>query len=911
MGSMNDDGLILEFVTESKEHLDSIEPDLLVLEKEGRAAGDSIINKVFRAIHSIKGAAGFFGLDALKNLSHVMESVLMMVRDGSLDPTPEVMDPLLVGVDKLNLMLGDVQNSESVPYQEEVQRLELLMGKKGELVSVSKKPAGSGTPEFSTTQNSYQVTQSTLEASSKGGQKLFSITLLSDEDLVAKGRTILDVHQQLLTIGLVLDSLVCLDDFAGLENCLNTSLKIRLLCATVLEADLLALSIDVADTKVELLTIDQVLEDGLPEAVDKAEAVQQAESAKQVPSKVPSPSLSKSSEQKNLPASSSSDGSHDSIRVRVDLLNRLMDLAGELVLSRNQLLRSVEEIELQNSGLESISQNIDLITSDLQEHIMQTRMQPVGSIFGKFPRIIRDMSKQLNKEIQLQTSGEEVELDKTILENLSDPLTHLIRNCCDHAIEMPDERVANGKPSVGTIQLKAFHEGGQINIAIIDNGKGIDHERVVKKVISQGVLSEADVKKMSTQEMVNLIFMPGLSTAEKVSDISGRGVGMDVVKTNIEKIGGTISIDTTPGKGTTILLRLPLTLAIIPSLVVGSCDNRFAVPQVNLVELVCVKAAEIATRIEKVGSASVLRLRGKLLPLIRLCDVLEQEKMFFHQPSGEYRPDRRVEIADPRIDPEGAPPVLANDIDNQRQHWSSDYNILVLKVGENNFGLIVDKLYDMEEIVVKPMSSFIKSCKTFAGATIMGDGRVAMILDAGGLLAAAKLSYSEIQAEEKRHDDEIEESKHLSLEQRAVVLFNNASDELFALPLASVLRLEKFKRSRIERLGSREFISYQSKSIELFRLESSLPVRSCCEMEEELFLILPKSHGGHVGIVASRIVDTLEMTEPLDTETIVQEGISGSAIINGHLTVFINPEELLQHQPIHQDVVGGLVAHAC
>jgi two-component system, chemotaxis family, sensor kinase CheA len=1057
MSGMSDDGLILEFVTESKEHLGSIEPDLLILEKEGRSAGDDIINKVFRAIHSIKGAAGFFGLEALKNLSHTMESVLMMVREGKLDPTPDVMDPLLVGVDKLGLMLEDIQNSESVPYEEEVQRLEALMGNPSpahvaktetpsDLPSVANNAAQASagqTPEPLTGQagqNIYHIEPATLEAAGKGGQHLFWVTLSTSEDIIAKSRSLADIQKQLASVGSVLESVISPFSSGAPEP----GSTVNIVCSSVLEADLLALAIDCDVSKVaaskadailnavypgavsasnnnpapvsssgqpnsasgsqltqatldtarkggqhlycvtlstnediiaknrllfdvekQLASVGTVLEtvvspasSGQPEpgssikiicatvleydllalAIDcdlgkispttpeeilKAQGTTVASQQAPVAAKSSAPAPAKKQEipateaKKPAAGNSSAESANESIRVRVDLLNRLMDLAGELVLSRNQLLRSIEHLDTKNAGLESISQNIDLVTSDLQEHIMQTRMQPVGSIFGKFPRIIRDMSKQLSKEIQLQTSGEDVELDKTILESLSDPLTHLIRNCCDHALETPGERKANGKSSVGTIHLKAFHEGGQINIAICDDGKGVDHERVVKKVISQGVMTEAEVKKLSTQEMVNLIFLPGLSTAEKVSDISGRGVGMDVVKTNIEKIGGTISIDTTMGKGTTILLRLPLTLAIIPSLIVGACNNRFAVPQVNLVELVCVQANDISSRIEQVGSASVLRLRGKLLPLVRLSDVLGMERLFYDAASGQYQPDRRKAISDSRLESSDIEVTeqesIPESLENNRQHPDSDYNILVLKVGENNFGLIVDQLYDMEEIVVKPLSSFIKGCKTFAGATIMGDGRVAMILDAGGVLAAAKLSFTEVQTEESRIKTLMEKNMTRNAEQRAVILFNNAPSELFALPLSSVLRLEKINTQRIERLGSREFISYQNKSIELFRLESALPVQPCKTDQEELFLILPKSHGGQVGIVASAIVDTLQMNEPLDTETFVANGIAGTAVINNHLTVFINPEELLAYNPpsAQDKQPKGLAAHAC
>ncbi len=902
MGSLSDDSLLQEFVAESKEHLSSIEPDLLTLEKGGGNMDEQIINRVFRAIHSIKGASGFFGLVNLKNLSHTMESVLMLIRDGQLSPTPEIMDPLLAGVDKLNIMLDDIQESETVACQDLIVRLEIILGKPD--AGAGAEPASGNTA----TAGIRPVDRTLLDSAIHNGQRLFAISIHVDQDLTEKQRTPLEVLDQLVSIGLVIDSYFDTSDFPDLSNCLDASLTLKIIYASVLERDLVAMAANLPDNQVVETTIEQIMSSAnsaastpqtveapapvqpapkpLAEATPAPEPVAEAASATEAPKPAPA---KEASEAKAKTTASAGD---ESIRVRVDLLNKLMDLAGEMVLSRNQLLRALNNLEGQNAGLASITQHVDLITSELQEHIMQTRMQPVGSIFGKLPRIIRDIAKQLNKEIEFQTSGEDVELDKSILESLSDPLTHLIRNCCDHAIEMPAERVEKGKPAQGTVWLRAYHEGGQIHISITDDGRGIDHNRIAKKAMDHGLIREADIKKMSPQEMVNLIFLPGLSTAEKVSDISGRGVGMDVVRTNIEKVGGHISIETQMGEGTTILLRLPLTLAIIPSLIVGTAGQRFAVPQVNLVELVCVKAADISSKIEKIGTASVLRLRGKLLPLVRLSDVLELSPKLYEDDLGNPKRDRRKELADARLHP-GQPDVvhpIHADL-NKRTDSRSDYNIMVLKVGPNQFGLVVDELFDMEEIVVKPLSSFIQQCKCFAGATIMGDGQVAMILDGGGILNSAKLSFTELQAEENRQKQQ--RAAVESGEQRAILLFKNAAEEIFAIPLSSVLRLERFEGSNIERLGGKEFITDDEKSTELLRLENTLPVKPCVD-KNELFLILPKAGEGRIGIIASEIVDTMEFSQKLDRATLTDPSVLGTAVIHGHLTLFVDPDKFVE-----------------
>lgn len=565
----------------------------------------------------------------------------------------------------------------------------------------------------------------------------------------------------------------------------------------------------------------------------------------------------------------------ETVRVKVDLLNRLMDLAGEMVLSRNQLLRVFEKDLADVDGLASIMQNVDLITTDLQEHIMQTRMQSISGVFGRFPRVVRDMSNLLGKQIQLEMSGEEVELDKSILEKLTDPLTHLIRNCCDHALETPSERLQMGKSPAGTISLKAFQESGQINIAIKDDGRGIDHEKIAKKAIANGVISEGELKRMSPQEIVQLIFMPGFSTAEQVSEISGRGVGMDVVRTNIEGLGGTISVETNVGKGTQILLRLPLTLAIIPSLIVGVAQHKFAIPQVNLVELVCIRAEEAASRIEKVGSVPVLRLRGNLLPLVKLSEVLKV----------------KLEMSD----------LTLNDEIHSQSFFKDEY-LLVLKSGATQYGLMVDEIFDMEEIVVKPLSSVLKNCRCFSGATIMGDGKVAMILDTNGIIQNSGLSFQEIEQEKNKLIDSQSLDNTKALRQ-SLITFNVSEDEIFALPLESVLRLEKLSLDRVERLGNKEFISYRGNSLPLIRLEKQLPIKGLDPDLEDAYLIIPKVGNGAAGIITSRILDTIETEIRLEKAYMDHPGVCGVTIIQDRHTLLIEPEGFLRQAGIHVELV--------
>src|SRR5271156_5631866 len=396
------------------------------------------------------------------------------------------------------------------------------------------------------------------------------------------------------------------------------------------------------------------------------------------------------------------DTAPETIRVGVNLLDKLMTLVGELVLARNQLLQISNTVE--DAGLQAVSQRMNLIATELQEEVMKTRMQPIGNIWAQFPRTVRDVALGCSKEVGIEMEGKETELDKTIIEAIKDPLTHLVRNSVDHGIELPEQRVQAGKPRAGRLILRAFHEGGQVNIEISDDGAGLNPERILKKAVERGVIPAEQASRMPERENFNLIFLPGFYTAEKVTNVSGRGVGMDVVKTNVEKIGGTVEIQSTPGRGTTVRVKIPLTLAIIPALVVTRGGERYAIPQVNLLELVRLEAEQAVTAIEMVHGVPVYRLRGRLLPLVYL--------------------SRELKLAE-----NGNPDGKSDD----------SVNIVVLQADDRQFGLVVDKINDTEEIVVKPLRKQLKTVKTFAGSSIMGDGKVALILDVLGLAQRASV----------------------------------------------------------------------------------------------------------------------------------------------------------------------------
>jgi two-component system chemotaxis sensor kinase CheA len=540
-------------------------------------------------------------------------------------------------------------------------------------------------------------------------------------------------------------------------------------------------------------------------------------------------------------------GVHQDTRIRVDvrLLDKLMNLVGELVLARNQLLQHASNS--QDPGLVSSSQRLNLITTELQEGVMKTRMQAIDNVWSKFPRVVRDLSQLCGKQVKLEMEGKSTELDKTIIEAISDPLTHLVRNSVDHGIEAPHVRAANGKNATGTIKLRAFHEGGRVNIEIIDDGGGIDPDRIKAKALERGLITPERARAMSTHDVFGLIFLPGFSTAAAVTNISGRGVGMDVVKSNIERMGGTVDVDSRVGFGTTIRIRIPLTLAIIPALVVGARNERFAIPQVNLVELVRIEADQAATAIERIHGVPVFRLRGSLLALAELSCVLG-------------------------IDTDASP---------------RDVNIVVLQADERQFGLLVDDIYDTEEIVVKPLGRELKGLNVYAGATIMGDGRVALILDVAGLAERTGVVVADRRG--SRANGSYERNRGSDGHKEPLLLFRSGPSSRMAIPLRAVARLEEFSRSRVERVGSEQVVQYRGEILPLVYLGEVFGEE--IRHGDTLQVVVHTYDGKNVGFVVDAIEDVVE-EEFSATRRGGRSGVLGSAVIQGKVTELLDADAL-------------------
>ncbi|MGC8736614.1 MAG: chemotaxis protein CheW [Dissulfurimicrobium sp.] len=556
------------------------------------------------------------------------------------------------------------------------------------------------------------------------------------------------------------------------------------------------------------------------------------------------------------------------VRVDVQLLDNLMNLAGELVLSRNRLTQLANQMN--NIDLLAANQHMSLIVTEMQTQIMKTRMQPIGNVFNKFPRIVRDLAKAAQKQIQLRIEGAETELDRSIIESIKDPLTHMVRNSIDHGIEPADIRIQKDKPAVGVLVMRAYHEGGQVIIEIQDDGAGIDPKKIRAKAVEKGLLTPEKAQALSDRDALMLIFQPGFSTAEKVTNISGRGVGMDVVKTNIEKLGGVVDLQSEPGVGTTVKIKIPLTLAIIPALIVKTAGERYAIPQVNLVELVHLQPETIARDVQLIGNAEFYRLRGQILPLVRLRDIFKLGR----------GADAGATTSSSKSNADNAVTVEAADHETM--------NIVVLNSGERQFGLVVDSINDSEEIVVKPLGDHLKHIPCYAGTTLMGDGRAALILDVVGIASTLNLRAEETLKQTKL----VAESGVKEEDQQFLLLFTVNPDEFFAIPLALVNRLDKIKANRIEHISGREVIQYRKKSMPVIRLENYLPISPLPE-QDEYHLIVFNMNDKDIAFLVSKIEDSINIAINVDEENFRQDGILGSAIIRDRTTLFLDVYQII------------------
>jgi two-component system chemotaxis sensor kinase CheA len=881
-----DEEILKEFVAEAREHLVTIEADLLAIEEAGVDIDEDLVNKVFRAAHSIKGASGFFGLNRIKELAHKAETVLDLIRSRKLGPNAEITNLLLGAFDKLREMVNEPANSESVDtaaFLTSLSELAMSIQLPVQSAILTTMVTATGTKLPAIMQD--DAYHATVESETEGPKYIYQFAIDLFVDVEAHDRTISDFFRSLQGAGDILDCTVDAEACGSLELPGGRQLPVCIVYSSKVPIDCCKPPFEFSEDKVKLISnpgdavvavAPSVIQ---PEPVATTTAPADASPAPKpnvalvaTPSSPGGPSVTKEKEP--------GVAAEGTLRVSVGLLESLMNLAGELVLSRNQLRAVLGQAAYR--GVQASFQRINLVTSELQDTIMQTRMQPIGNVFAKFPRVVRDMSQALKKDIQLDIRGKDVGLDKSLIEGLSDPLTHMVRNAADHGIESVEDRLRAGKRPSGNLRIEARHEAGQVVVEIADDGKGIDPSKIVAAALNRGLVSQEAAQAMTDQEKMMLIFLPGLSTAEKVTDVSGRGVGMDVVKTNLTRLGGKIEIESEIGHGTLFRIKLPLTLAIIPSLVVSVNNERFAIPQISVVELLRIRAEKIKERIEIIGDAEVLVLRDELIPIVRFADVLGIERVYTDPQTGESVPDRRVRLADRRspLHSAGHPSVApaAESIQargrDRRQSASSDMEIVVIATGAMKYGLVVDYFHTGEEIVVKPLGRHLKGLPEYAGATIMGDGTVALIVDAAGVAAKAQLSNAAAVSRSADSGTAVEQL----VENRSFLLFHNASEELCATPLESVVRVEKVTHKQIENIGGKRTMQYRGSFLPLVTLSDVARVGSIAE-DQDIVVIVATVGDREIGLLAAMPVDVIDTKAHIDSATHKQTGIAGSTIL--------------------------------
>lgn len=789
------DDLLLEFLTETNESLDVVDVELVKFEQDPNNA--RILDNIFRLVHTIKGTCGFLGLPRLESLAHAGETLMGKYRDGC-PVTTEGVSLILLSIDRLKAILADLEASGSEPA-----------GNDDDLISELERMAIAADGDG--------ATEAPVAAEQPGAEVVDAAAEVEDAPI--------DVPERELKPGEV-----PLDE---LDRIFNET-----------ESDFDAAAAAKEQMAAALAEVKGAVAAAEEPAAQEEPAAAVAEDSKPVAAKRHSLAKRQASEQEATGEKASGEKSlaSQSIRVSVDTLENLMTMVSELVLTRNQLLEIVRRHE--DSEFKVPLQRLSNVTAELQEGVMKTRMQPIGNAWQKLPRIVRDLAGELGKEIELEMVGAETELDRQVLDLIKDPLTHMVRNSADHGLELPADRALLGKPEKGTIKLSAYHEGGHIIIEIADDGKGLPTERLKQKALENELYTAAEIERMSEAQIHKLIFHPGLSTAEKVTNVSGRGVGMDVVRTNIEAIGGTIDLKSQEGRGTVVMIKIPLTLAIVSTLIVESAGERFAIPQLAVVELVRAQK-ESEHKIETIRNTPVLRLRNKLLPLSPLSQLLGVESEHENGEIGE----------------EGF--------------------IIVMQVGNQSFGLVVDAVFHTEEIVVKPMSTMLRHLTMFSGNTILGDGSVIMILDPNGIANAIGSAIDGEVAEQTRSEELVsksEEAKSVSL-----LVFRAGSEDPKAVLLSLVTRLEEIQTEAIEHANDRSLVQYRGNLMPLVKVNENMQMR---EKGTQPMLVFADEHRS-MGLMVDEIVDIVD--EVLDIEvTSEKPGILGSAVIKGKATEVID-----------------------
>ncbi len=874
------DDLLSEFLTETSENLSVLDVELVKLEQNPNDM--ELLGNIFRLVHTVKGACGFLGLPRLESVAHAGENILGKLRDGELVATPDAISAVLECLDRIRNIMGDLEASGSEPEGEDSALIQKLNSIAEGGATAAAKPAAAPAPTVAPVAAAPVAAAPAAAKPAKSGASIYEqIGGMGTIDAVVEvmfGRIMGDLRLSPFFQGGSVDHIqgrmrdylakICggpdgfgkvdlnkphqravaggmndthFDAFAGHMQAGLNALEVPTNLAAMVMAIVYGSRDEImgraaagtSPTSAAAVQIAQEVVVETPvEAVVESPVEVEAESA---PVKAAKPAAkAEGGETKDSAIA------NQSIRVNVELLENLMTMVSELVLTRNQVLQILRKQK--DSEFAAPLQRLNHVTSELQEGVMKTRMQPIGNAWSKLPRLVRDLSHELKKKIDLVMIGQDTELDRQVLEMIKDPLTHMVRNSGDHGLEGPEERRKAGKPETGKVTLNAYHEGGHIIIEVSDDGRGLATEKIKAKILQNGLATESELESMSEQQIQQYVFKAGFSTAAKVTSVSGRGVGMDVVKTNIEKIGGTVEMRSAVGKGTTFIIKIPLTLAIVSALIVECAQERFAIPQISVVELVRATSSG-DLRVERIKDTPVLRLRNRLLPLVSLRKLLK--------------------------------------LDTAEAGSEDDTFIVVAQVGTYSFGIMVDRVFDTEEIVVKPVAPILRDIEMFSGNTILGDGSVIMILDPNGIAAH---SGSMGMADNQSAEQMAAKSRSQSDEKVPLLLFRAGDSAPKAVPLALVARLEEIERKTIESSNGRWVVQYRGQLMPLITMDHGQEL-AADGARQPVLVFQDEEHS--MGLMVDQIVDIVEakLNVELGAET---PGRIGSAVVAGQATEIID-----------------------
>ena len=841
-----------DFEAEARTHIETVENAFL--DANALADDSKMINSVFRAAHSLKGTAGFFSLAKVVSVAHELESVFIHLKDGDLSIDSDIVELVLQSVDCLKDLidcLGDDDNINTDSILSELRRFSSTAVQDSDVaVEDIKMPF-----DFESS-----ITETALKNAMQHGHKVYYIHISFNRSLGKFYDHPEALINSFFSVGDVIEAIVSgtgneRSDINIIKRQSDTVMTaeinealmlhdtsiLELLVTSILDFDLFSMAIEIDKKHVRLLHKEAIFKrdgpGGVKTQADKPDAVQ--------------------ADKKAL-----NQASGFYIRLDISVINGLLDLANEMILTRNQLFSVLSGYQDSIADLAPILHDMNRLTSEIQEKVMFTRMQPVSVIFNKFPRIIHDTAKALKKDITVEIIKGDVALDKYLLESLTDPITQIVKNSADHGIESAERRVAAGKPKKGAITLTAYMQDGSAIIEIKDDGAGIDINALKRKAIERGVTTEEALSVMTINEVYNLMFEPGISTANQVTNLSGRGVGMDIVKTNIEKLGGSIEIESELGTGTAVKLIMPLTLSVIRTLIVTIDSISYAVPEINVERVVRIWNNTSSKRIERVNKSLVLSLDGRIIPVVTMTEI--EAKSRGRKPAS---PDAILE----------------------RSQRDGVIKCLVLRADGRSFALLIDDALETEQILVKPLPVYFQRCSCYSNVTVLGSGKAVMVLDAEGIMRFMGVDHIERELAEAEADVSVavDEAKGESGEKQHI-LFTCSGSEYYAVDIENISRIETISVGDIQEVGRGQFINIAGETIRVIRPEDFAPVKKRSYADEKLHLLTMNNTASPVGLLVRHVLDKVEDDFIIDEGQVYSDYVYGTCAYNERVLIFLN-----------------------